>query len=171
VGKRSRKRPSRPPAPERRDTNGTQPAKKLSRSEAKDAAARAALVPLAEGERPRAVTVGAVLAGLFAVGNLIAYAAGIEINGERPQAGGVIAYSLLMGVAAWGMWRSKYWAVLGLQAILGILIVIFSLFLFEAENLKSGLICVAVIAPAGLLFFHLVKAMARIQMPDRRPSS
>ena len=170
MGKRSRKRPPRPPAPEHRDANGAPPAKKPSRSEQKDAAARAALVPLAEGERPRAVTVGAVVAGLFALGNLLAFLIGIEINGEKPQASGVIAYSLLMGVASWGMWRSKYWAVLGLQAILGILIVIFSLFLFEAENLKSALICVAVIAPAGLLFFHLVKAMARIQMPDRRPS-
>jgi hypothetical protein len=75
-----------------------------------------------------------------------------------------------MGIAAWGMWRSKYWAVLGMQAILGILIVLFSLFLFEASNVQSALICVAVIAPAGALFYFLVKAMARIQMPERRTS-
>jgi hypothetical protein len=112
-----------------------------------------------------------VVAGLFALANLIAFLAGVEINGEKPQASGVISYSLLMGIAALGLWKSKYWAVLGLQAILGILIVIFSVFLFEAENVKSALICVAVIGPAGLLFFHLVKAMARIQMPNRPSSS
>jgi hypothetical protein len=182
LGKRSRKRSAKPAAPAGRPPraaarggepaaeNGAPRAKKPSRSELKDAAAREALVPLAEGERPRAVTVAAVLAGLFAAGNLIAYLAGLEIRGDKPQAAGVISYSLLMGVAAWGMWRSKYWAVLGMQAILGILIVLFSLFLFEAENIGSALICVAVIAPAGTLFFYLIKAMARIQMPERRPS-
>jgi steroid 5-alpha reductase family enzyme len=79
----------------------------------------------------------------------------------------VLSYSALMGIAAWGMWRAKYWAVLGMQAILGILIVLFSVFLFEASNVQSALICVAVIGPAGALFYFLVKAMARIQMPQR----
>jgi len=115
------------------------------------------------------VTVAAVVAALFSVGNLIAFAAGLEINGDKAQASGVVSYSLLMGIAAVGMWKSKYWAVLGMQAILGILIVLFALFLFEASDLKSGLICIAVILPAGALFYYLVKAMARIQMPDRRP--
>lgn len=178
MGKRSRKRSAEPaakakppPAKPSRQENGTPPPqRKPSRSEARDAAARAALVPLAEGERPRAVTIAAVVAALFSLGNLIAYVAGLEINGERPQAVGVLSYSALMGVAAWGMWKSKYWAVLGMQAILGILIVLFSLFLFEASDIPSALICVAVIVPAGTLFFFLIKAMARIQMPERRPS-
>jgi hypothetical protein len=165
VGKRSRKRTAEPkPA---RAGNGAP--RRPPRSEAKDAAARAALIPLAEGERPRSVTVAAVVAALFAAGNLIAFAAGVEINGDKPQAAGVISYSVLMGIAAWGMWRAKYWAVLGMQAILGILIVLFSLFLFEASNVQSALICVAIIVPAGALFYFLVKALARIQMPERRP--
>ena len=161
MGKRSRKRSSEPPA--------AAPTPRPSRTEAKNAAARAALLPLEEGERPKAVTVAAIVAGLFSIGNLIAFVAGLEINGDRPQAAGVISYSVLMGIAAWGMWMSKYWAVLGMQAILGILIVLFSLFLFEASDIPSALICVAIIVPAGTLFFFLIKAMARIQMPERRP--
>ncbi|HEX5896975.1 MAG TPA: hypothetical protein VFY47_11665, partial [Thermoleophilaceae bacterium] len=47
-----------------------------SRSRAKNAAARAALEPLAPGERPTAVTVGAIVAALLAVANLIAVVAG-----------------------------------------------------------------------------------------------
>lgn len=178
MGKRSRKRSAEPPAakpkpkPPRDPAEGNgapPPARGYARSRAKDDAARAALVPLEEGERPRAVTVAAVIAALFSIGNLIAYLAGLEINGDRPQATGVISYSLLMAVAAWGMWKSKYWAVLGMQAILGILIVLFSLFLFEASDIPSALICLAIILPAGTLFFFLIKAMARIQMPERRP--
>ncbi|HEX8744987.1 MAG TPA: hypothetical protein VF712_17820 [Thermoleophilaceae bacterium] len=161
----------RPPRPAAGGGAGNgAPAGKPSRSEAKDAAARTALAPLAEGERPRAVTVAAVVAALFAIGNLVAFVAGLEINGDKPQASGVISYSVLMGIAAWGMWKSKYWAVLGMQAILGILIVLFSVFLFEASDIPSALICLAVIVPAGALFYRLVKAMARIQMPERRPS-
>jgi uncharacterized membrane protein (DUF2068 family) len=187
LGKRSRKRSAEPAAakpkpaaakPKPRATRETPasgngapaPAKKASRSEAKNAAARAELEPLAEGERPRAVTVAAIVAALFAIGNLIAFAAGVKINGQKAQASGVISYSVLMAIAAVGMWKSRYWAVLGMQAILGILIVLFSLFLFEASDLKSGLICIAVIVPAGALFYFLVKAMARIQMPNRPAS-
>ena len=186
MGKRSRKRSGGPAegkgkprgakpkpgsAPEGSPSGNGAPAspRGYARSRAKDDAARAALVPLAEGERPRAVTIAAVIAGLFSIGNLIAFAAGVEINGDKPQAAGVISYSALMAVAAWGMWRSRYWAVLGMQAILGILIVLFSLFLFEASDLPSALICVAIILPSGTLFFFLIKAMARIQMPERRP--
>jgi hypothetical protein len=68
---------------------------------------------------------------------------------------------------AWGLWNAKYWAVLGLEALLGLLIVILSLFLLRAENLKSALIVVAIVLPAGTLFWFNVRVMARIQMPQR----
>jgi anti-sigma-K factor RskA len=55
-----------------------------SRSEQRNAEARAKLEPLAPGERPGAVTVAAVVALVLGVGNLIAYAAGLTIEGKRP---------------------------------------------------------------------------------------
>ena len=73
-----------------------------------------------------------------------------------------------MGVAAWGMWRARYWAVLGMQAPLGILMLIFSVLVLTASNVLTVVISIAVIAPAGALFWFLIKAMARIQMPERR---
>ena len=39
----------------------------------------------------------------------------------------------------------------------------------EAENVKSAAIAVAIIVAAGALFWKMVGAMARIQMPERRP--
>ena len=139
-----------------------------SRSEARDEAARAALVPLREGERPRAVTVGALVALALGAANMGIHLAGVEIRGDRPPFTGVAAYSLLMLTAAWGMWRVRYWAVLGMQALLALLIVIFSLLLFTAGNLLAVLVAVGVIAPSAALFWFLVKALARIQMPARR---
>ena len=138
-----------------------------SRSERKDAEARAALVPLAPGERPTAVTVGALVAATLGLANLGLFVAGLEIDGERPQVVGVLAFSALMLTAAWGMWRARYWAVLGMQALLGLLIVILSLVLVTAEDVWGVLLILAIIIPAGTLFWFMVKAMARIQMPTR----
>lgn len=138
-----------------------------SRSERKNAEARAALVPLEAGERPTAVTIGAIVAALFGLVNLVLYAAGFEVDGKRPQAVGVLAFSALMLTAAWGMWRVRYWAVLGMQALLGLLIVIFSLVLVTATSVWGALLLLSIVVPAGTLFWFMVKAMARIQMPTR----
>lgn len=138
-----------------------------SRSEAKDAAARAALVPLREGERPPAVTIGALVLAAFAVANVVWFATGAEIDGRHdPQ---VLAYSALMGLVAVGMWRVRYWAVVAMQAILTLTIVFFSLIALKASNIQTAAICLAFIVGGGTLFWFLVKAMARIQMPERQP--
>jgi hypothetical protein len=140
-----------------------------SRSEARDAAARAALAPLREGERPRAVTVAAIVAALLAVANVAAWLAGAKIGDRRPAAPGIFSYSLLMGAVAWGMWRGRYWAVLAMEALLGIVMLIFSVLLLTASDLVTVAIAVAIIAPSGALFWFLIRAMARIQMRERRP--
>jgi hypothetical protein len=138
-----------------------------ARSRHRDAEARAKLAPLEKGERPTAVTVGAVLALVLALANFGAWAAGLEVQGDRPSIAGVGAYSGLMLLVAYGMWKAKYWAVLGMHALLAILIIVFALLAVQAENVVSLLIALAVIGAAGTLFWFLIKAMARIQMPPR----
>lgn len=142
-------------------------ARGYARGRAKDEAARAALQPLGEGERPLAVTVAGAVALLLGLANVVAYLAGADIGGERPQLVGVLVYSGLMFAAAWGCFRVRYWAVLGMQALLGLAVVIFALLLIRAESLVAVAIAVAVIGGAGALFWFLVKSMARIQMPER----
>jgi hypothetical protein len=139
---------------------------RASRSEAKNAAARERLAPLREGERPAAVTVGALVLSVLALANLAWYASGSKIGGvHEPR---VLAYSALMGVVAIGMWRVRYWAVVLMQALLTIVMLLFSVLGMEASDVRSALLCVAILVGAGTLFWKLVKAMARIQMPDRR---
>jgi len=135
----------------------------------KDDVARERLVPLEEGERPRVVTLGAVLATGMAVSTIVLFALGVEVQGSDSRTPGTIVYALLMGGMAAGMWLSRYWAVLGFQTLLAFAIVIWSLLLMKAESLLGALLAVAVIAAAGTMFWFLVKALARIQMPDRRP--
>lgn len=152
----------------RAEHRGDEPlARGYARRRARDEAARAALQPLAAGERPLAVTVAGTVALVLGTANLAAYLAGVDIRGERPQLVGVLIYSALMFAAAWGCFRVRYWAVLGMQALLGLAVVIFSLLLIRAESLVAVAIAVAVMSGAGTLFWFLVKSMARIQMPER----
>jgi hypothetical protein len=146
--------------------------KPLSRSERRNAEARAKLVPLAPGQRPPAVTVAAVIALALGIGNIIAFAAGLTIEGKRPGLISIAIPSVIMLVAGVGMWRAKYWAVLGFQALLGILICYLALFLIRASNLLGFVVPIAIIVPSSFLFWKLVKSLARIQMPEnptRRP--
>ena len=142
-----------------------------ARSRAKDDAARAALKPLAPGERPTAVTVGAIAAVVLAAANVIAMIAGWNSLGgdtdESRAATFTILWSVILLVVAWGMWRSRYWAVLGMQTLLGITLILASLSLITANSIGSVVILVVILAATGTLFWFLVKAMARIQMPER----
>ena len=138
-------------------------------SERKNREAREALEPLAEGERPRVVTVGAVISVLVAASVVVAYFAGAEVDGERPPITAVLAPVLLLGMMAYGLWRSRYWAVLGFQALLVILILATSLGLLQAVSAQQVLGNLALLAIAGVLFWFMIKAWARIQMPTRVP--
>jgi hypothetical protein len=184
LGQRSRKRrragegPARAATPAR-TTSAAGPARTPtarapsaavpSRSEARDAAARAQLEPLAEGERPGAVVAATLVAAALGVGNLVAFAAGAKVEGKTPNAPGTLAFCALMIITAVGMWRMRYWAVLGFQALLALIVLIFALLLLRASNLLGAGASLVVVGLGGWLFWKLVRAMARIQMPVRRP--
>jgi hypothetical protein len=163
LARRSRKRTATRGPDQRR------PRDRYARARERDALARAALVPLAPGERPRAVTIAAVLAAMLGAGNVLLLAVGWEVQGGDQSVVGVLLFAALMAAAAIGMWQCRYWAVLGFEALLGIAIVYASMALMVASNLDAVLRCVAVIAIAGPLFWFLIRAMARIQLPSRRP--
>lgn len=141
-----------------------------AKAEVRNQATREALVPLADGERPPVVTVGAVLAALVAVSIVIAFAAGLKVNGSKPHLTTAAAPAVIMGVLAWGMWRARYWAVVCFQAVLVFLIFagVYAL-LVEANSVTGFAVTVGLLAVSGTLFWKMVKAMARIQMPDRVP--
>ncbi len=147
------------------------------RTEAKNEAARAELEPLEAGERPLVVTIGAIVSALIAVSSIVGWLAGVEVRrfgsdgiqqgeGEAPLAS-VIAVVALMGTMAYGMWRSRYWAVLGFQALLVLVLVGGSLGLVQATAWPQAIGTTVLIVAAGTLFYFMIKAMARIQMPQR----
>jgi hypothetical protein len=115
------------------------------------------------------VTIAAIIAALLALSNLVGLLAGLDVRGNSFPAAAVLPQVALMFAAAVGMWYSRYWAVLGFQVILGFLIVYMSLLLMRAQNALAVVVALAILAAAGTLFWFLIKSLARIQMPDRRP--
>jgi len=161
MGKRSRKA---------RSTAGARPggaARGYARSRERDEAVRAQLQPLAPGERPLAVTIAAVLAAVLAVANIGFFLAGWEVAGEDPKPGGVILFAVILLAAAVGMWFRRYWAVLGFQVLLGITAIYAGLSLLFPSNWQAVVLALGVLLATGTLFWFLIRAMARIQMPDR----
>lgn len=150
--------------PSRRKTRPTiaEPSQATApRSALRDDAARAALTPLAPGERPTPLLAAIAVAAALGLGNLIAYLAGAKIGGQHPGPG-VLAFTALTGMMAVGMWLSRYWAVLIFEALLTLIILAFSLFLVAAASVAGAAECVAVIGPAGWLFWKLIRVMGRL---------
>ena len=91
------------------------------RYEERNAEARAKLEPLEPGERPRAVTAGAivsaVLAVIFTVSAVLAVA-GVDAGGRDIKPLPIVTFAVVFWVMAVGMWRARYWAVLGFQTLL-----------------------------------------------------
>ncbi|HEU4656263.1 MAG TPA: hypothetical protein VFR97_02005 [Capillimicrobium sp.] len=141
---------------------------RYARGRLKDAEARAALVPLARGERPGAVTVAAILAFVLAIANVAAVASGNDLSQQDGNAlPTTIVVTGILLVAAAGMWKVRYWAVLGFQVILGLQIVVLSIALLRVERWWTAVGVVVAIGLLGRLFWKLIRAMARIQMPER----
>jgi hypothetical protein len=141
-------------------------ARGYARSRAKDEEARARLEPLAPGERPTAVTVGALVAAALAIANLIAMIARYDADEPGKTAGTALVTGILVLIAV-GMWKAKYWAVLGMQTLLALTIIGAAVGSLTALNANAVILIVAILVPAVTLFWFLVKAMARIQMPAR----
>ena len=133
-----------------------------ARSRERDDAVRASLEPLKPGERPGAVTVAAVVAAVL--GLLLILQALIA---DDVDTGGLVVFAAVMFLAAAGMWMAQYWAVLGFEFFLGLTLVFAAVSVMFASNVLAVVYALAILAGAGVLFWKLVRAMARLQMPKR----
>ena len=170
---------AQPPAPapgaggdEVMDLAAEAEARVVSKSELRDERAREELEPLDRGERPLVVTIGAVISLLIAASIIIAWLAGVEVQvgntdiNERPSAFQVFPPAILFTVMGIGMLRARYWAVLGFQAIMAIIMIGAFLTLIAAATIFQALSTLIVLVGAGALFWFTIKALARIQMPE-----
>jgi hypothetical protein len=142
-----------------------------AKAEVKNQAARDELIPLSEGERPTVVTVGAVLSGIVAVilwgSCFYALITGADAGGRSVNVFQWAFFALVISAMAWGMWKARYWAVLGFQMLLVLLILAGVLGMVTAPTLLQIVSTLLLTAGLSVLFWFMVKAMARIQMPER----
>ena len=159
MGQRSRKR----------NREGDDLSRGYARGEARNQAIRDELDPLDPDERPRAVTIAVVVALVMCAGNIGASLSGLDIGSNQDDATGfTILSTVILLIAAGGMWKNQYWAVLGFQAILGLQITTIALALMLGAIEGWKLIpAVALVVALGWLFWKLIRAMARMQMPQR----
>jgi hypothetical protein len=145
----------------------------LSRSELKDREAREALEPLREGERPGAVSVGAgvstLMALVFWASAVVSVVSDVEVGGSEPSPAPLVLFAAVLTLMAYGMWRARYWAVLGFQALLVLIMLSAAVGLIQVRTLLQAVGTTLILAGAGTLFYFMVKALARIQMPQRLP--
>jgi hypothetical protein len=126
------------------------------------------LEPLGEDERPPALLVAVVVAGLLAAGVIVG---GLTVHDLSRHGGSLPAAALLAAVLAAlavGMYRRRYWAVLGFEALLAFQILVTSLALVVASTVVAAVGCLLSISLAGLLFWKLIRVMGRMQAAERQ---
>jgi hypothetical protein len=139
------------------------------RYEERNAEARAKLEPLEPGERPRAVTVGAGVAALlalvFTVSAVLAIA-GVDAGGRDIKPLPIVVFAGVFWAMAVGMWRSRYWAVLGFQTVLLLMMLASAVGLVAVSSVLQAIGTTLLLFGSGALFYFMIRAMARIQMPQ-----
>jgi hypothetical protein len=143
--------------------------KMARRYEERNAEARAKLEPLEEGERPTAVTVGAIvsaaLAMVFTVSAVLAIV-GVEAGGREIKPLPIIVFGAVLWAMTVGMWRARYWAVLGFQTVLLLVMLASAFGLVVVGSVLQAVGTTLLLAGSATLFYFMIRAMARIQMPS-----
>jgi hypothetical protein len=65
------------------------------------------------------------------------------------------------------MYKKRYWAVLGFEALLAFQIIVTSLALVVASTIVAAAICALSVGLGGWLFWKLIRIMGRIQAGER----
>jgi predicted tellurium resistance membrane protein TerC len=143
--------------------------KMARRYEQRNAEARAKLKPLEPEERPAAVTVAAVVSGVlalvFGVSAVLAIA-GVDASGEDIAPAPILVFAAVFVAMTLGMWRARYWAVLGFQMLLLLILVASALGLVQVSTVPEAVATVTLLAGSATLFYFMIRALGRIQMPS-----
>ncbi len=133
-----------------------------------DERARAGLEPLGPHERPPALLAAIGVCALLAVGVMVGALTVHDLARRGGSLPGAVFLAAIFALLAQGMYRRRYWAVLGCEALLAFQILVTSLALVVASTLAAAGACLLSIGLGGWLFWKLVRVMGRIQAGERR---
>ncbi len=129
--------------------------------------AQASLTPLEPDERPPALLVAVAVAALLALAVIVGALTIHSLSHHGGSLAGGVFLACVLALLALGMYRRRYWAVLGFEALLTFQILATSLALVVASTLLAAGLCLVSIVLAGWLFWKLVRVMGRIQAAER----
>ena len=120
-------------------------------------------VPLRAGERPAALLVAIAVCAAVSVAVIVGAATVHDLSRHGGSLPGAAFIAATLVFLAQGMYRRRYWAVLGFEALLAFQILVTSLALVVASTIAAAGACLLSIGLGGWLFWKLVRVMARIQ--------
>jgi hypothetical protein len=124
-------------------------------------------LPLGADERPAALLVAVTVCAVVAVGVVIGAATVHDLSRHGGSLPGALFIAAVLAALAAGMYRRRYWAVLGFQALLAFQIIVTALALVVASGIVAAVVCVATVALGGWLFWKLVRVLARVQAGEQ----
>ena len=126
------------------------------------------LEPLGEHERPPALLIAIAVCVVLALAVLVGATTIHDLSRRGGSLPGGVLLAAVLALLALGMYRRRYWAVLGFEALLAFQIIVTSLALVVASTLLAAGLCLLSIVLAGWLFWKLVRVMGRIQAGEHR---
>ncbi|HXN37110.1 MAG TPA: hypothetical protein VN892_03660 [Solirubrobacteraceae bacterium] len=141
---------------------------RASAREARAEQARAGLAPLGEDERPPALLVAIGVSALLAVGVVVGALTVHDLSSHGGSLAGGMFIAAILALLAQGMYRRRYWAVLGFEALLAFQVIVTSLALVVASTLAAAGGCLLAIMLGGWLFWKLIRVMGRIQAGEHQ---
>ncbi len=133
----------------------------------RDELARAALSPLGEHEWPTSLRIAIAVCLVLAVGVIAGAASVHDLSRHGGSLPGAALLAVVLVLLAQGMYRRRYWAVLGFEALLAFQIIVTSLALVVASTLLAAAICLFSVLLGGWLFWKLIRVMGRVQAGER----
>src|ERR1700737_1720196 len=128
---------------------------------------RPAPEPLREGERPVTLLVAVAVCIALSVAVIVSAATVPDLSRRGGSLPGALFIAAVLAALASGMYRRRYWAGLGFEALLAFQIIVTSLALVVASTLIAAAVCVLSVALGATLFWKLVRVMARIAAGER----
>jgi hypothetical protein len=125
------------------------------------------LEPLGEGERPPALRVAIAVCTLLALAVILGATTVHDLSRRGGSLPGGVFLTIVLLLLAGGMYRRRYWSVLGFEALLAFQIIVTSLALVVASTIIAAVICLLSVGLGGWLFWKLVRVMGRIQAGER----
>ena len=101
---------------------------------------------------------------MFTVSAVLAIA-GVHAGGRDIKPAPIVLFAIVFWAMAVGMWRARYWAVLGFQTILLLMMLASAVGLVAVASVLQAVGTTLLMLGSGTLFYFMIRAMGRIQMP------